>query len=135
MDGLRRELLARAALADEERRRRSGRDAPDLIVEHLHALRAAEDLAETTELAQRIAQLADLVLERRSLLGVAEHSLHALEIRGFDQVVARAGAQRRDGTVDRRVTRDDDDFRRLGPFELARELDALSVGQAQVGEQ
>src|SRR5262249_34217381 len=135
MDGLRRELLARAALADEERRRGGGRDAPELIVEHLHALRAAENLAEAPELPQRIAQLADLGLEGRGLLRGTQPRLHALEIRGLDEVVARAGAQRRHRAIDRRVAGDDDDFRRLRPLELVRELDALSIREAQVGEQ
>ena len=135
VDGVRGELLAGAALADQQRGGRSGRDAAQLIVEHLHALRAAENLAEAAELAQRIAQLADLVLQGRGLLRMAKHRLHALEIRGLDEVVARARAQRSHRAVDGRVTGDDDDFGGVRLFQLAHELDAFAIGQAQIGQQ
>src|SRR5690606_11450754 len=47
---LRGELLARAALADEQHRCRSGSDTAELIVELLHARRAAENAPEASEL-------------------------------------------------------------------------------------
>src|SRR5690606_30193927 len=56
------ELLARAALSDQERRGRSRRNAAQLIVEHLHPLRAAKNATEAPKAAQRIAQLADFLL-------------------------------------------------------------------------
>src|SRR5262249_21375128 len=77
VDRRRREPLARAVLAHQQRRSRCRRHAAQLIVEHLHSLRAAENLAEAAELAKRIAQLADLVLKRRRLLRMTKHRLHA----------------------------------------------------------
>ncbi len=60
---------------------------------------------------------------------MTKHGLHAFEIRGLHEIVARASAQRGDRAVDGGVTRDNDDFGRLGLFELAHELDALPSGR------
>ena len=132
---VRRQLLAGAALADQQHGGGGRRHAAQLVVEHLHARRAAENAAEAAELAQLLAQLADLVLQSGGLLGVPQDGLHALEIRGLDEIVAGAGAQRGDRAVDGSVAGDDDDFGRLGLLELAHELDALAVRQAQIRQQ
>ncbi len=64
-----------------------------------------------------------------------QDGLHTLQIRGLDEIVARAGAQRGHRAVHRRVARDDDHFGRFRFLQLAHQLDALAVGQAQIGQQ
>ncbi len=64
-----------------------------------------------------------------------QHRLHALQVRGLHQVIAGARPQRRHGAVDSGVPGDDDDFGGLGLLELAQQLDTLTVGKLQIGEE
>jgi hypothetical protein len=74
-------------------------------------------------------------LESGSLFRVAQDSLHALEIRGLHEIVARAGAKRGYSAVHRGMPGDNNNFRRFRLLELAYELNALAVRQAKVGQQ
>ena len=135
VNGLRRQLLAGAALPDQHDRGRGRRHAGQLVVEHLHALRAAEDAPEAAHAPQLIPQLADLVLQRGGLLRMPQHRLHALQVGGLDQIIAGAGAQRGNGAVDGGMAGDDDDFGGFRLLQLAQQLDSLSVRQRQIGQQ
>ena len=131
VERLRRELLAGAALPDQHDGGRGRRHARQLVVQHLHALRAAEYAAEAAHAPQLVPQLADLVLQRGGFLRMPQHRLHTLQVRGLYQVIAGARPQRRHGAVDGGVAGDDDDFGRFRLIELAQQLDSLSVREAQ----
>ena len=75
------------------------------------------------------------MLQSGGLLGVPQHGLDAIEVRGLHQVVAGARPQGGDRAVHRRVARDDDDFRRFWLVQLTHQLDALAVRQAQIRQQ
>src|SRR4029077_19066873 len=63
VDGLRRELLSGAALAGDQHRGGGRRYAPERVIELLHRRGRAQDVAEAAELAQLVAQLADLLAQ------------------------------------------------------------------------
>src|SRR5882724_10492898 len=132
MHSLGSKLLARAALPNEHDRGRGRRHTAELVIQHLHTRRAAQDAAETAKLTQLLAQLADLMLQSGSFLGVPQHSLNTVEIRRFDEIVARAGAKRRNSAINCGMARDNDDFGGLRLVELTHKLDTLAVRQAKV---
>ncbi len=135
VDGLRGKLLAGAALALQQHRRRSGRDAAELVVELLHRRRAAEDMAEAAELAQLVAQLADLGAQLAGARHAPQDGAQALDVDGLHQIVRRARAQRRDRALHGRVAGDQHELRGGVLLDVVHELRALPVGQLQVGQQ
>src|SRR5579871_2796409 len=132
MNSRSREFLTRSALTDEHDSRRRRRHAAQLVIKNLHARRATQNSTETAELTEFLAQLTNLVLQRRRLFGVTKNRLNAIQIRGFDQVVARPSPQRSNGAIHRSVSRNDNDFRRLGLVQLTNQLNALAVRQSEV---
>jgi hypothetical protein len=92
-------------------------------------------VAVAAELAQLLAQLADLGAQLAGARHAAQDRTQPLDVDGLHQVVARAQAQRLDRALHARVACDQDDLGGFARFEVLDELDALSVGQLQVGEQ
>src|SRR5262249_14290975 len=129
------ELFARPAFTYEHDGRRRRRNPGQLVVQDLHARRTAQDPAETTEFAQLFAQLTDFMLQRRSLLGMAQNGLDAVQVRRLDQIVAGARSQGSNGAIDRRVARDDNHLGGLWLVQLTDELDTLAIRQAEVRQQ
>src|SRR5215510_4579333 len=135
MNRLRGELLPGPALAGQEHGRRSGRDAPELVVELLHRGRGAENVAETAELAQLVSQFADLGAQLAGLRYPAQDRLQPLDVDRLHQIVGRAQAQCLDCALDARVAGDHHYLGRVARLEIRDELDALAVRELQVGEQ
>jgi hypothetical protein len=133
--GLRGELLAGARLAHQQHGRRGRRDAAELIVELLHRRARAEQVAVAPELSQLLAQLADLGAQLASARHAPQHRAQPLDVHRLHHVIGGAQAQRLHGALDARVTGDQHHLGRLARLEVVDQLDALTVGQLQVGEQ
>src|SRR3954470_9113835 len=128
MDGLRGELLPGPALAHEQYRRGGRGDASELVIELLHRLGAAEDVAETPEPAQLVAQLADLSAELPGLGHAPQDRLQALDVDLLHQIVGRTQAKRLDGALHARMSGYHYHLRRGTCLQVAHQLDAAPVG-------
>src|SRR3954462_2845592 len=112
MDGLRGELLPGPALAHEQYRRGGGGAASELVIELLHRLGAAEDVAETPEPALLVAQLADLHAELPGLGHAPQDRLQALDVDRLHGEVVRNQANRVVGALHARMSGDHYHLRR-----------------------
>src|SRR5581483_4624949 len=115
-------------------RRRGRRDALDLVVDALHRRRGAEQLAETAEAAQLVAQSADLRLQVRRPRHARQDRLDLLDIDRLDQVVGGAQPQRLDRALDARVPGDQHDLGRRARLHVLEQIHAVAVGELQVEE-
>ncbi len=98
------QLLAGAALADDEDGRLGRRDQAHLLEEDFHLRRAADDALEAETLVELLVELDDLLLEL-PLLQLCEDALAQLiEIDRLGQVVVGADPHRLDGGLDRAET-------------------------------
>ena len=135
VDRLRDELLARPALAGDEDRRLSLRDAGDEVVHFLHRSARAEHVAELLLLLHRRAKplhfLAKLLVGDRAL----ERERDVLHLERLRHEVVRAGADGAYGRLEAAERRDDDD-RHVGPVgdHLLAELEPGRALHVQVGD-
>src|SRR3954468_16952693 len=127
MDGLRGELLPGPALAPEEYRRGSRGDASELVIELLHRLGAAEDVAETPEPAQLVAQLADLGAQLAGLGDAPQDRLQPLDVDRLHQLSGRPQPKRFDGALHARMSGDHHHLRRGTRLEVTDQLDPAPV--------
>src|SRR5262245_1840951 len=125
VEGLRDQLLARAALPGDEHVAAPVRHAPDQGEDLAHRRALADQLAERAGAVDRAPQAAVLLLERPPLEGALDREQHGLRLEGLGHVVAGAGAHRLDGRVDA-AERRHQHHRRLGaqPAEVPDHLDA-----------
>ncbi len=129
------QLLAGAALADDEHRRLGRRHQAHLLEEHLHLRRAADDALEPETLVELLVELDDLLLEL-ALLELREDALAELvEVDRLGQVVVGADPHRLDGGLDRAEAGDQDD-REVEPAlaDLVQEAEAVEPRHAQVAD-
>ena len=129
------QLFPGARLAgDQHRRRRAGdalHDAEDLL--HLRAL--ADDVGESVALLEGAAEVEVLVLELLPLDGLADDDLELVDVERFGDVVVRAGLERLDGRLRRRMCRDHDDGdRRVLALDLAQEIEPRAVGEHEIAQ-
>ena len=91
-------------------------------------------MAEAAELAQLIAQLADLGAQFPGLGHAPQDRLEAFHVHGLHQVVGRAQAQRLDRAFHAGVARDHHHLGLGARLEVRDQLHAFAVGELQVGE-
>src|SRR5262249_31685802 len=113
VDGAREELLAGAALAEDEHARVRGRDALHHGEELLHRRRLADDLVHAAHARDLVAQAPYLAGEAAVGRGAVDGGGELLRARGLAQVIEGALAHRRDRGLDRALAGEDDD-RRVG---------------------
>ena len=87
------------------------------------------------ELAQLVAQLADLGAQLPRARHAPQDGAQPLDVDRLHHVVGRSQAQRLHRALDARVAGDQHHFGGLARFEIFHQLYALSVRQLQVGEQ
>ncbi|MCY1291392.1 hypothetical protein D9M70_405780 [compost metagenome] len=131
--GLRGQLLAGAAFADQQHRGLGGRHARELVIDRLHHLRTAHQPAKAAIAAQFAAQRMDFGAQLAGGGQALEHGLQPCHVDRLDQVVGRAGAQRVDRAFDAGIAGGQDHFD-AGGTDLVEQLHAVAVGQAQVGD-
>ena len=91
-------------------------------------------MAEAAELAQLVAQLADLGAQLAGARHAAQDRAQALDIDRLHHVVGGAQAQRLHRALDAGVAGDQHHLGRLARLQVVDQLDALAVGQLQIGE-
>ena len=89
-------------------------------------------MAEAAELAQLVAQLADLRPQLAGARHAAQDRLQPLDVDGLHHVVGRAEAQRLDCALYARMAGDHHDLRGVARLEVADQVDPLAIGQLQV---
>ncbi len=134
VDRARDDLLAGAALAQEQHGRFRRGDARDLVVYVLHRGRAPDEAAEAPEAAQLVAQRADLRAQLAAARHARQHRLQALQVDRLGEVIGGAQAQRLDRALDARMPGDEDGLDRRAILEIVQQVHAIAVGQAQVHE-
>ncbi len=129
------QLLAGAAVADDEHAGARGRHQPHLLEEVLHGRRAADDALEAVALVEHLAQVRDLLLELL-LLDQVHHPLAQLvEIDGFGEVVVGAHPHGFDGGLDGAVGGHQHDAEIDLPLpHLLQEAEPVHAGHAQVAD-
>ncbi len=135
VQGLREQLLAGAALAEQQHGGRGGRHLPDRLEhrEHLGAL--ADQVVEAVLVLEPLAQRARLLEQPLLLERLLEHDLQLLDVDRLAEVVLRAQLHGLDGGLHRAVGRHHDDHRlRADLLDLGQQLDAVHARHAQVGQ-
>jgi hypothetical protein len=130
------QLLARAALALDERGRIAAGDAADQLVDFLHRRGLADDLGAGLVLrARALAQLAQPLHQGLALDGLPRQQAQRIEVEGLGQVVVCAAARGLDGVGDGRPAGDDDDGGVAAGFAVAvQQIEAAHAGQVDVDE-
>jgi len=136
------DVLARAALAGDQDRRRRVRDPTDHRDDFLQGLARADQPSDARFRVRRSSQLVVLLGDRPHLGDPLEAELQPRRLDRLGQEIEGADAKRGDGAVEVLIRRDDDD-RRLGaplakaPDQLesvdSRELEVDQVGVEFVG--
>ena len=104
------QLLAGPALALDENGRSAGRGLDDQVEHLTHARALADDVGElVVALLNVLPEVAVLVNQPTPLEGVADHHQHFIVLERLGDVVECSGFHRRNGALDGRVGRDDDD--------------------------
>ena len=135
VDGLRDELLARAAGAlDQDRGLRRGGLA-DHVEEPLHRGGAADDVLQAVARVEPLVQLAVLALQIPGAQGAGEHEVELVEVHGLREEVLRAELHRLHRRLHRPVGGEQDaDRGGVAGARLAQEREAVAAGHADVGE-
>ena len=135
MDGLGEELLARAALPEQEHRRRARCDLPHGLEygEDLGAL--ADQVVEIVFVREAITQDLGLLEETLLLEDLLQDHLQLVDVDGLPQVVLGPHLHGPHRGLDRAVG-GHEEHHRLGPdlLDLGQQLDAVHAGHAEVGE-
>jgi len=92
-------------------------------------------VTEAAELAQLVAQLADLGAQLARARHAPQDRLQALHVHRLHHVVGGPQAQRLHRALDAGVPGDHHHLGRIARLEVGDQVDALAVGQLQVGEQ
>src|SRR5688572_14810098 len=129
------QLLARAVLALDQDVRVAGGHALDELEEILHLLALPDDVREAVLAANLLLELLVLGALLRAVDRLAEHVEQAFLTDGLLQEIEGPGLSRFDRTGDGPLAADDHDFRpRIDVLQPTEELDAVEVGQHQIGD-
>jgi hypothetical protein len=135
VDRPRHELLARAALAEDEDRRGGGRDLAEDVEDRLHLLAAADDAFEAVALVEGALELDVREDELPLLEGLADLGAEDVEVDRLVQVVVGALVHRLQGGLVRGVAGEHDDLGLGGAAaDVAHDVQSRHVAHDQVGE-
>ncbi|MNN15074.1 hypothetical protein D3C81_1281700 [compost metagenome] len=133
MHGLRRQFLARAALANQQHGGLGRANLAQLVVDRLHGFGTAQQPAKAPVAAQLAAQRMDFRLQLAGSGNALEDGLEPRDVDRLDEVVGGAQAQRLHGALHAGVAGGQDDFH-AGRAHFLEQLHAAAIGQAQVGQ-
>ncbi len=129
------QLLAGAALAEEQHRGGGGGHLADRLEDRQHLRALAHQVVEAVLVLEPLAQRARLLHEALPLQGLLEDDLQLLDVDRLAEVVLGAELHRLDRRLDRAVGGHDDDHRlRAHLLDLREQLDPVHARHAQVGE-
>jgi hypothetical protein len=135
VDGAGDQLLAGAALAGDEHRRRRAGDAADQREDLAHRLAAGDDVGEAVGLLDLALEAGDLAAQAALAQRLAGDQQELLDLEGLGDVVVGAQLDGADRGLDGAERRDHHHVRRLGErHDVADEVEAVEVGHPQVGD-